>query len=69
MNRFDPRAGEVLVPIAAFLVVWFTIMALTGWLAGKRGRSSGDWALLALVLGPVALLLVLVLPRGAGELE
>ena len=67
--RFDPNDGAALVPIAAFLVVWFTIMGLTGWLAGKRGRSSGDWALLALITGPLALLLVVVLPRGTGEAD
>ena len=75
----DPYANEFqtwrallegpLLPVAFVLVLWFTNMALTGWLAGRKGRGDGDWALLALVLGPIALALVILLPRRVPELE
>ena len=49
--------------IALGLVVWFGSMAMTGWIAGRKGRDDGNWAMLGLILGPVALLAVLVAPR------
>jgi hypothetical protein len=48
---------------AILLVVWFSIMAVTGWLAGRKGREGGMWAVLALFTGPFALAAVLLASR------
>jgi hypothetical protein len=51
------------MPVLAVIVgLWLANVALTGWLAGRRGRDDGLWAVLALFLGPLALIAVLVLP-------
>lgn len=48
---------------------WLVLSLIVGAIAGKRGRSSGGWALLALVISPLlAVLILLVLQdrsRGA----
>ena len=60
---FSEELIVVIQVFAAFLVVWFTNMALTGWLASRRGRDGGPWAVGAFFVGPVALVSVLALPR------
>jgi hypothetical protein len=54
------QAATVFVPV---ILAWFAIMALTGWLAQRQGRDDGLWAVIALILGPIALLILLVAPR------
>jgi hypothetical protein len=49
--------------IASFLLGWVVNMALTGWLASRKGRDGGLWVLAALFLGPIALLVVFLAPR------
>jgi hypothetical protein len=52
------------LPIIASVVLgWFVNMALTGWLASRKGRDGGLWVVAAIFLGPIALLIVLVAPR------
>lgn len=59
----DLGALKEIVPyLFAILALWFTNMALTGWVARRRGRDDGLWAVVAFLLGPVALAVVL-LPR------
>jgi hypothetical protein len=54
--------GQAVIAYAFALVLgWIALAGLTGWLAGRKGRGSGDWTLLGLVLGPLALLAVLLL--------
>ena len=53
--------GPFITAVAVFLVVWFSIMAVTGWLAGRRNREGGLWAAIAFFLGPIALLALLVM--------
>ena len=54
------------VPYAGiFFGLWFATIALTGWLARRRGRDDGLWAVAALFLGPIALVAVMLLPRVA----
>jgi hypothetical protein len=55
--------GPFITAVTVFLIVWFTIVAFTGWLAGRRNREGGLWAVAALFTGPVALALLLWLPR------
>lgn len=43
-------------------LLWFVNMAVTGWLAGRRGWNDGVWTVVAIFLGPIALLVVLVAP-------
>jgi hypothetical protein len=47
---------------AAAFTLWFVNMAVTGWLAGRRGRDDGLWTFIALILGPIALVAVAILP-------
>ena len=55
--------GPFIVAVTVFLIAWFTIMAVTGWLAGRRNRESGLWAAFAFIAGPLALLALLLMPR------
>lgn len=55
-------SGPILTAVAVFLIVWFSIMAVTGWLAGRRNREGGLWAAFAFFVGPIALLALLLLP-------
>ena len=59
--------GPFIVAVTVFLIVWFSIMAVTGWLAGRRNRESGLWAAFAFFTGPLALLALLLLPRPEKE--
>jgi hypothetical protein len=46
--------------------MWVSVALLTGGFAHLRGRSSIGWFLLALIFGPIAVLvLVLLQPRPA----
>ena len=55
--------GPFITAVTVFLIVWFTIMAVTGWLAGRRNREGGLWAAFAFFFGPIALLTLLLMPR------
>ena len=57
--------GPFITAVAVFLLVWFSIMAVTGWLAGRRNREGGLWAAIAFFLGPIALLALLLIGRSA----
>jgi hypothetical protein len=53
-----------LIPaIAGILVLWFVNIALVGWLARRKAREDGLWAVIALFLGPIALLAILLASR------
>ena len=54
--------ADVLMVLGPVLLLWFANMALTGWLAGRRGWNDGAWTVVAIFLGPIALLVVLVAP-------
>lgn len=55
-----------IVPImATILLFWFINIALTGWLAGRKGREDGVWAVLATFFGPIALIAILVKTKQA----
>jgi hypothetical protein len=49
--------------LSVIIALWFTNMALTGWLAGRRGRNDGLWAVIAFFLGPIALVAVILMPQ------
>jgi hypothetical protein len=49
--------------IVAGMVLWFVSVALTGWVASRKGRDDGFWAVVALFIGPIALVAVCLLPR------
>jgi hypothetical protein len=61
--NFDPTMAAFIELVATLLVVWFANMALTGWLAARKGREGGYWAVIALFIGPIALLAILLKPR------
>ena len=54
--------ADVLMILGPVFLLWFVNMAITGWLAGRRGWNDGLWTVVALFLGPIALLAVLVAP-------
>jgi len=60
---FDPAMAAFIEFVATLLVVWFANMALTGWLAARKGREGGYWAVIALFTGPIALIAILLKPR------
>jgi hypothetical protein len=48
------------------IFLFFAIFAVScGWSAYRRGRSVIGWAVVGLFLGPLALALVLLLPRAS----
>ena len=49
---------------AQFFVGWGTLSLINAGLAQAKGHSGLLWWLLSLVLGPIATLLIVVLPRG-----
>ena len=60
----DPRYFEALaLTVATVAVVWLVVVGLTGWLASRRNWDDGLWAVLALLTGPVALLIVILAPK------
>ncbi|MGI9474924.1 MAG: hypothetical protein ACR2NZ_25560 [Rubripirellula sp.] len=48
---------------ASFFVGWGTLSLINAGLAQSQGRSGLIWCLLSLLLGPIATLLIVVLPR------
>lgn len=62
LDALAAAQGPFIVAVTVFLIVWFTIMGVTGWLAGRRNRESGLWAAFAFFSGPLALIALLLLP-------
>ena len=63
LETLAAEQGPFIVAVTVFLIVWFTIVAITGWLAGRRNREGGLWAAFALFFGPFVLLALLLMPR------
>ena len=61
--------NDALPGLGVIALLWFTNMAFSGWVAGLKGRDSGLWTIVALFIGPVALIAVLLLPKGAPKLD
>jgi hypothetical protein len=61
--ELTPETIAFLQLVATLLVLWFVNMAVTGWLAIRKGREGGMWAVLAFFTGPIALLAILLKPR------
>ena len=47
---------------SGFLVGWGTLSLINAGLAQSKGRGGGTWWLVSLLLGPIATLLIVVLP-------
>ncbi len=57
------------IPVVLLVLLWLLPAILffglpASWLAVEKGRSEWSWFLLALVLGPLAILLLGLAPRG-----
>ena len=52
---------------AAIIVVWLVCAGLSGWIAGRRNRDDGLWAVGGLFLGPIALIAILLMPKQTKE--
>lgn len=44
------------------VIGWIILAFVTSYAAGTRGRGTGNWFVAALFLGPIALLVLLVVP-------
>jgi hypothetical protein len=49
--------------IIILLVIWVGLVALTAWLAAKKGYGPAPWTIIAIFFPLIALIVVLVLPR------
>jgi len=49
--------------VLSFLVIWIVCIVACAILADNKGRSVGGWVVLAIVLGPITLLLAAVVPN------
>ncbi len=58
--------GELIAWAGGLIVLWILNVALTGWLAGRKGRNDDVWAVRAIFFGPVALIAILVRPPKVG---
>ncbi len=47
------------------VVFWIVFVALTAWLAAKKGYNPALWTIIAIFFPLIALIVVLVLPRRA----
>jgi purine-cytosine permease-like protein len=54
---------QVATPNGGYAVGWFTLSLINAGLAQAKGRSGLLWWLLSLFIGPIATLLIVVLPR------
>ncbi len=52
--------------VAPFFVGWGTLALINAGLAQGKGRGGLAWFAISVLLGPLATLLVVVLPRRAG---
>ncbi len=53
---------QVSTLVLVLIVVWVISAVLSGWIAARKGRGARRWALLGVVLGPLALLVHLFYP-------
>ena len=53
----------------ALFAVFFVFACLTGRIAERRGRSVRTWVILAVIFGPLAWLLVMLLPARGHSLQ
>jgi hypothetical protein len=54
--------GNSMIGFAVALLLTTVFTFLTGWMAGRRGRSTKLWYWLGAILGPIALLVIALLP-------
>jgi len=54
--------GNPMIGLAVALLLFVAFTLLSGWIAGRRGRSTKLWYWLGAILGPIALLAVALLP-------
>jgi hypothetical protein len=54
--------GNPMIGFAVALLLTAVFTFLSGWIAGRRGRSTKLWYWLGAILGPIALLAIALLP-------
>jgi hypothetical protein len=65
LGDFDPTWVGFIEVVGTALLLYFINIALVGWLARRKGRDDGVWAVLALFLGPIALVAILLKAKQA----
>ena len=59
-----PESASILEKnLIGYAIGWGTLTLINAGLAQSKGRSGLAWFLLSLLLGPIATLLIVVLPR------
>ncbi|SMF46645.1 hypothetical protein SAMN02745866_02984 [Alteromonadaceae bacterium Bs31] len=58
---------ETVVQGSSFFVGWGTLALINAGLAQSKGRTGLLWFLLSLILGPIATLFIVVLPKSEIE--
>ena len=49
--------------LTILFVIWVGLVALTAWLAAKKGYSPAVWTIIAIFFTLIAFIVMLVLPR------
>ena len=65
LGALDPVWISVIKVAGAVLLLYFINVALVGWLARRKGRDDGLWAVIALFTGPIALIAILLKKKQA----
>ena len=65
LGGLDPAWVSVIQLVGTILLLYFINVALVGWLARRKGRDDGVWAVLALFTGPIALIAILLKKKQA----
>ena len=55
--------GEIDMQNASYFIGWLAFSLLNAGLARKKGHSGFRWGLISLLLGPIATLLIIILPK------
>ena len=63
MRAYCAHMHSVSAVQASYSVGWFTLSLINAGLAQGKGRSGLGWWLLSLLIGPIATLLIVLLPN------
>lgn len=63
ISDIEKLLSTTVVVAGTIIVLWIVNMGLTGWLAGRKGRESGLWTVIACFTGPLALIAILLVAR------
>jgi hypothetical protein len=65
LGSLDDLTTGIVPLVASIMFVWFVNIGVVGWLARRKGREDGVWAVLAIFFGPFALIAILLKAKQA----